>query len=119
MQLTLLRGYPDFVGKRATFVGWGNGPASYVQMTAATAPAAATGGDPVSIGRPNYYIDSLDGGGACTVSGTYNVRAVSSGVGPRQTWRLVWYVTASGAQVGAGVNLSAEQIQIGGKCGQY
>jgi hypothetical protein len=118
MQLTLIKGYPDFVGKRANFVGWGSGPASYTQFTAATAPAVATGGDPVTLPLPNYYIDAVDSGGL-TVSGTYYVRAIQSGVGARQTWRLVWYVTTGNAQVGAAVNLSAEQIQIGGKCGQY
>jgi hypothetical protein len=117
MQLTLLKGYPDFVGKRATFAGFGNGPASYVQFVAATAPAAGTGGDPFTLPMPNYYIDAL--GGATSVSGTYYVRAVSSGVGARQKWVLVWYVAATNAQVGAGVPLSAEQLQIGGLCGQY
>jgi hypothetical protein len=117
MQLTLLKGYPDFVGKRATFVGYGSGPASYTQFTAATAPAVGTGGDPVALPLPNYYIDTL--GSATTVSGTYYVRPASSGVGPRQRWALVWYVTATNAQVAAAVNLSAEQLQIGGLCGQY
>jgi hypothetical protein len=118
MQLTLLKGYPDFVGKRATFVGFGSGPASYTQLTAVTAPAVATGGDPVAVPLPNYYIDSIDGPGL-TVSGTYYVRPVSSGVGARQKWALIWYVAATNAQVAAAVNLSAEQVQIGGKCGQY
>jgi hypothetical protein len=117
MQLTLLKGYPDFVGKRATFVGWGNGPASYSQYTAGIAPAAGTGGDPISLPLPNYYIDAASGG--MSVSGTYYARATSSGVGPRQTWKLVWYVAGTNAQVAAAVNLSAEQIQIGGNCGQY
>jgi hypothetical protein len=119
MQLTLLKGYPDFVGKRATFVGYGNGPASYTQFTAATAPAAGAGGDPLTFPLPNYYIDSVDSNGQTTVSGTYYIRAVSSGVGPRQRWTLIWIVAATNAQAGAAANLSAEQIQIGGKCGQY
>jgi hypothetical protein len=119
MQLTLLKGYPDFVGKRATFVGYGSGPASYVQLVQGVAPAAGTGGDPLTFLLPNYYIDSIDSAGVLTVSGKYFVRAISSGVGARQKWALVWYVTTGGAEVGAGVILSAEQIQIGGKCGQY
>jgi hypothetical protein len=119
MQLSLLKGYPDFVGKRATFVGYGSGPASYVQYTAATAPAAGSGGDPLTLPLPNYYIDSVDSSGQSTVSGTYYVRMATSGVGPRQKWALIWYVTATNAQVAAAVNLSAEQVQIGGKCGQY
>jgi hypothetical protein len=118
MQLTLLKGYPDFVGKRATFVGFGNGPASYTQFVPAVAPAVGTGGDPVTVPLPNYYIDAIDGSGA-TASGTYYFRPVSLGVGPRQKWALIWYVTATNAQVAAAFNLSAEQVQIGGKCGQY
>jgi hypothetical protein len=108
MQLTLLKGYPDFVGKRATFVGYGNGPASYSQTT----------GDPVAVPLPNWYIDAIDGT-PNSASGTYFVRAQPAGVGARQAWKLIWYLTASGAQVSNAVNLSAEQIQIGGKCGQY
>jgi len=119
MQLTLLKGYPDFVGKRANFVGYGSGPASYATWTAGTAPAASTGGDSVALPLPNYYIDAIDNTGQNSVSGTYYVKAASSGVGPRQTWRLAWYVTATNAQVTAATNLSAEQIQISGKCGQY
>src|SRR3974390_2700929 len=104
MQLTLLKGYPDFVGKRATFVGFGSGPASYTQLVQATAPATtATGGDPLTLPLPNYYIDAVDSAGI-TVSGKYYVRAVSSGVGARQAWRLVWYVTTGNLEVGAAVN---------------
>lgn len=107
MQLTLLKGYPDFVGKRATFVGWENGPVSYSQTT----------GDIVTLPLPNYYIDAILGG-VNTVSGTYYVRPAPVGVGPRQTWTLFWY-TAAGASVANAVNLSAEKLQVGGLCGQY
>jgi hypothetical protein len=107
MQLTLLKGYPDFVGKRATFVGFGNGPASYSQTT----------GDVVKLPMPNYYIDAL-ASGVNSVSGNFFVRAQPSGVGPRMTWALFWYA-AAGTPVGNGTSLAAEQIQIGGFCGQY
>ena len=116
MQLTLLKGYPDFVGKRATFVGYGNGPVLYVPFTAGVAPAAATGGDPITLPMPNWYIDAIDSGATFTVSGAYFVRAASVGVGPRQKWVLAWFLAAGGPASG---NLSAEQIQISGKCGQY
>jgi hypothetical protein len=33
MQLTLLHGYPDLIGKRFAFVGYGTGPASYSRTT--------------------------------------------------------------------------------------
>ena len=108
MQLTLLKGYPDFVGKRATFVGWGNGPVAYNPVT----------DDLVTLPQPNYYIDAIAGGGTNSVSGNFYVRAQSFGVGPRVKWVLVWY-TAAGVQVASGFNLSAEQVQIGGFCGQY
>jgi hypothetical protein len=113
MQLTLLKGYPDFVGKRATFVGWGNGPASYNQTT----------GDVISLPQRNYYIDAVAGGVnsinlTTGVMGGFYVRAQSSGVGPRMTWALFWF-TPAGLPVGNGVNLSGEQVQIGGNCGQY
>jgi hypothetical protein len=107
MQLTLLKGYPDFVGKRATFVGWENGPAAYNQTT----------GDIVTLPAPNYYIDAINGG-AWSVGQAYFVRVVPSGVGARQQWALFWY-TAAGAQVAGGFNLSAIQIQLSGFCGQY
>jgi hypothetical protein len=107
MQLTLLKGYPDFVGKRATFVGWGNGPASYSQTT----------GDVVTLQPVGFRIDAL-AGGVNSVSGNFYVRSQSSGVGARMTWALYWY-TSAGVQVANGVNLAAEQIQVGGNCGQY
>ena|SRR5215469_3940803 len=121
MRLTLLKGYPDFVGKRANFVGYGNGPASYTQYTPGTlgTNTPGTGGDPVALPLPNYYIDAIDNTAQNTVSGNYYAKAHASGIGARQTWTLRWYVTSSNAEVGAGVNLSVEQIQISGKCGQY
>jgi hypothetical protein len=108
MQLTLLKGYPDFVGKRATFVGWGNGPAVYHQAT----------GDVVTLPMPNYYIDALFGG-VNSVSGAYFVRAQSVGVGARQKWALFWYTAAGASVPDNSVLLAGEQIQIGGLCGQY
>lgn len=106
MQLTLLKGYPDMVGRRRIFCGYGNGPTSY-----------ATIGDPVIIPGYETYIDCVQGGN--TVSGTYTIDARPSGVGARQTWYLVWTVAATGAAVGAGTNLSAEQVQISAFGGQY
>lgn len=108
MLLTGLKGYPDFVGKRANFVGFGTGPASYSQTT----------GDVVALPMPGWYIDSIDGA-PLSVSGTYYVRPQPAGTGARQAWTLHWYVTATNAEVGAAVNLSAEKIQIGAKVGQY
>lgn len=107
MQLQLLHGYPDYMGKRYAFVGFGNGPKSY-----------ATGGDPVTLPGFQQYIDLLMSGGF-SVSKTYYVDAVQAAVGPRQVWRLIWTVAATDAEVAAAVDLSAESIQVGGFGGDY
>lgn len=110
MQLTGLKGYPDFVGKRATFVGFGSGPASY----------SATTGDVVTLPMPNWYIDALDCGGTLSVSGNFFVRAWSStGTGARQSWSLRWFNTSNSTEVSNSTNLSAEKVQIGAFVGQY
>lgn len=107
MILTMVNGYPDFIGYRQAFAGYGTGPASYV-----------TGGDPVTLQNNRRFIDVLFGG-AVTVSGTYIVYAKPSTSGERITWNAVWYVAATGAQVTANVNLSGETVQMGGFCGQW
>jgi len=106
MILTFVNGYPDYVGYRQLFAGYGNGPASYV-----------TGGDPVTLQNNRRYIDVLFS--ALTVSGTYLVRGIPAAAGERQTWKVKWFVVSTGAEVGAAVNLSAETVQMGGFCGQY
>lgn len=78
MNLTLLKGYPDFVGKRATFAGYGNGPSSYV-----------TGGDPLVLPLYNYYTDAVFSP-VYSVSGNYQVMPIPAAVGPRQAWKLKW-----------------------------
>src|SRR6266705_5487381 len=99
MQLTLLAGYPDRVGKRFVWVGYGKGPASY-----------ATGGDPIALPGFQNYIDAIESGGL-SVSGTYYVRAIPSVGGIRPTWELLWVVASTNAEVTATTNLSAETIQ--------
>ncbi len=109
MNLTLLQGYPDYVGKRYIWAGYGTGPSSY-----------ATGGDSVSLPGFQNYIDSIDSSGILTVSGTYVVRAIPSLGGPRATWKLKWYTSATPqTEVTAAVNLSAEVLMISGKGGRY
>lgn len=111
MQLTFLKGYPDYVGKRFVFVGFGNGPASYVQIT------NTGGGDPIVLPRYDNYIDFI--GGAESVSRTYLLRMVPVAVGNRPTFRIQWVVISTGVEVAAGVNLSAEQAQLAGFGGVY
>ena len=98
--------YPDFVGKRAIFVGSGVGPAS----------SSNTVGDPVSLAIPNYYIDAiLDG---ASIDSLYYVQAFPSGTGPRQTINL-YYFNKAGSQVTPGTNLSGSTFVISAFVGQY
>lgn len=106
MTLNLLKGYPDYIGKRWAIAGFGSGPASYV-----------TGGDPISVIRFGTYIDVL--APAMSVSGTYIVYPVPNAVGNRATWKAKWVVLATGVEVAGAVNLSAESVQLGGYGGQY
>lgn len=123
MVITLLsKGYPDRIGKRFAFVGYGNGPASYVNSG-----TFSTSGDPVN--APNYttpstvgfgqYIDLISGN-YITTDGTYIVRFTSTGVGNRQTWVAHWYpISTAGTETANGVNLSTKQVQFGGFGGVY
>lgn len=109
MQLTFIKGiYPDFVGKRSLFVGVGNGPASYNQ----------TAGDPLTVNYNPFYLDLIFGG-ALDTTGTYIAYAKPSGTGERQTWTMFYTTRTTGAQVGAGTNMSAVIFQIGGIGGQF
>ena len=113
MQLTFVKPYPDFIGKRSAFVAYGNGPASYV--TGGDLVTSATG---QALGGPfDYYFDAI--GVDLSISGTYYGHAIAAGVGSRQTWKIKWFVTATNAEVAAAVNLSAEQLTIFGFGGQY
>src|SRR5271170_1598144 len=106
MQLTLLHGYPDLIGKREAWCGYGSGPASYVQVT------TLGGGDPLSVPVFQEYIDIAFP--AMTKSGTYIVYPVPVTTGIRPTWRLKWITASSGAEVAAATNLSTESVQIAG-----
>lgn len=108
MNLTLLKGYPDAIGKRKAWVGFGNGPKSYSQTT----------GDVLTIPIFQFYIDAVFGD-VISVSKTYEVIPYPAGSGPRQVWTLKWFVVATGAEVANAVDLSAEVIQIGGFGGLY
>jgi hypothetical protein len=112
MQITFLKGYPDYVGKRFIWAGSGSGPASYVNTG-----TNGTSGDPLIFPRFQNYIDTANGD--FTVSGTYYVHAQQASVAGRPAWRLRWYVSATNAEVANGVNLSAEQLIVGGFGGVY
>lgn len=108
MNVTLLHGYPDYVGKRFIWAGYGIGPSSYSQTT----------GDAFVVPGFQYQIDTVQSGGL-SVSGTYFVRAKPSLGGARATWVLKWYVTSTNAEVANAVDLSAETVQFGGFGGRY
>lgn len=113
MILTMVNGYPDFIGYRQAFCGYGAGPASYV-----------SGGDPVTLQNNRRFIDVLFGG-MLSLSGNYYVLAIPSASGERVTWSAQWFYAngalggTAGAQVSAATVLSGETVQMGGFCGQF
>lgn len=110
MQLTMYKNGLNLLGRKQQFTAVASGnPASYVQ-----------GGDPVSFPGYSSYIDYLISG-SVTVSGNYVVLFVPSATGPRATWKAVWAYApgnavggTAGAQIAAGVNLSAEVLDVAG-----
>ncbi len=99
---TLQQGYPDNIGRKFAFCGSWTGPSSYSQTTQ----------DPVTLPQYNNFIDSLDG--SLDSSGTHYVRAKPSGAGPRETWKLVWIVASTNAEVANAVDLSGKTIILSG-----
>lgn len=99
--MTRARGFEGgiLIGQRQLDVFFASGPTSYSQTT----------GDPVTA-LPNTYFDYI--APTMTVSKTYEVRFFPSATNTsRATWTAKWYVISTGAEVGNGVNLSAESIQ--------
>jgi hypothetical protein len=106
--------------------GWGDrpyalidwaGPTSYAVVVNGTAPALPTGGQAITAAAFGLTT-GLEGvepvGGS--ISGTYEVCAlqtVSYNQGqPNANWTLRWLTSATGAEVVAGTNLSAEIIRL-------
>jgi hypothetical protein len=108
MQLTLLSGYPDLVGRRQTFCGFGTGPSSYSQTTGDVLNAFQYGG------KYDFVSNTPQ-----DPTGTYFAEARPSAVGAGATWSLHWIVVATGAEVANGVNLSAYSLQVAGFSGLY
>jgi hypothetical protein len=118
-----LEGYPTSWGSTRASVAPILGPTSYTQLTVDSPPnPVATGGqeiEAVSFGLK--LLDFVIGG--LSDSGAYFVRAVpkaASGVpgsdalatgAAQTTYRLVWYIEATGAEVAAGTNLSLEVVR--------
>jgi hypothetical protein len=101
MYLTLLPGYPDLIGRRFAWVGYGNGPTSYVAT-----------GDPVSLPTAHTFIDSIFGE-FLTVSGTYVVIPLISAVGPRPTWNLIWKYATAGSVASVAQNVAGSGMTPG------
>jgi len=98
--------YPDFVGKRAIFTGYGTGPVS----------SSNTVGDVLSVALPSYYVDAfLDG---ASIDGLYTVIGFPTAITPRSPINLFYY-TKAGAQVTPGTNLSGSTFMISCFVGQY
>ncbi len=108
MQLTLLSGYPDLVGRRQLFCGFGTGPSSYSQST----------GDPLSAFQYGGQFDSVFPTPQ-DPTGTYYAQPRPSAVGAKATWSLHWFVVATGAEVANAVNLSTYSLQVSGFSGLY
>lgn len=86
MLITLIPGYPDLIGRRFAWVGYGNGPASYV-----------LGGDPSQLSPSHTYIDTITSD-VLSISGNYTVIPAQSSSGVRPTWKLKWVY--AGGQLG-------------------
>lgn len=115
MQLTMLKGYPDYIGKRKAFCAYGSGPVSYPNT-------GTTIGDPVIFPTYGNYIDSIASSGVLTTDGTYIVFFQPQAVGARQTWIARWFAftnTGVGSEATNGTNLSSKNLQVSGLCGQY
>lgn len=109
MQLTLLKGYPDLMGRRRAFAGYGTGPAVY----------NATTGDPLILPGYENYIDAVFGG-VLDTTGTIIAYAKPSGYGPRQSWALFYATASSGAALANNSTAAAGLVfQIGGFWGEY
>ena len=113
MQVTLLHGYPDMVGRRRIYVANGKGPTSYTQWTVGP---PVSGGDPIT-GLPfQTYIDSIPGV-AISTDGTVIAIPQAYAVGTRQTWVFRYFAfsnasPAIGPEKTTGTSLSAQSFQF-------
>jgi hypothetical protein len=101
--------YPDFVGKRAIFVGTGLGPV-------APTNAAATA-DPISLALSNYYIDAVMSG-ASTDGTTFMIAFPYQSAGPRASWKAFYFTVGTAAPIN-GVDLSGKTFVVSAFVGQF
>lgn len=105
MQITFLKGYPDYIGKRYAWAGFGNGPSSYAPAT----------GDPVFFPRYDNYVDAIPD--CSSQSGNYTLKFVPSLVGARAAWSAFWYYSGrqgvlSVVQLAAGVGMTVGSYTV-------
>jgi len=89
------------------------GPASYVQVVNGVAPSGGQAIDNTTFGL-SAGLEGVEAVGASS-TGTYEVTAIMapfSPLVPVNKWILRWVVQSTGAEAGAGVNLSAETIRL-------
>ena len=111
-----LDGYPDSFGAKRASTFPHPGPASYTQAT--FNPVA--GGDTVEAKEAGMKLLDIVLPAGLSDSGLYFVRAVPKAgndsdnmqAAPGLTWVLVWYVEATGVQVAALTDLSAEVVRL-------
>src|SRR5262245_9428041 len=109
-----IAGFPTSWGNKKATVMRVTGPSSYSQYTAPT-----TGGQDVKL-QPTGGVKFADFAiGSVDDSGTHRAEVVqieASSVGgvtvPKTQLVLKWYVVATGAEVGAGVNISTKTVSI-------
>lgn len=98
--MAVLTGYADIWGKHAASAIDHAGSTSYT-----------TGG--TTLRASLYGLRSFDFvGGNMTISGTYYVMGKAISKGSKTTYKMVWFVTATNAEVANGVNLSAETVRL-------
>lgn len=110
---TILPGYTMQLGDKNFLHFDHNGPSSYVQLVAGSSTVLPTGGDKINaldLGMGGF--DNFDT--MVDPTGTYFALVIPVGGGSGNAVTsviLVWFVVATGAQVGAGVNLSTYAIR--------
>lgn len=79
------------------------GPASYANPAGQILSSSAFG-----LSNGLYFVSPMD----LSVSGTFYIRVFSIAAPKAKSVRVKWYVLATNAEVGNGVNLSAEKVRV-------
>lgn len=112
-----LDGYPTSWGSTRASVAPIAGPTSYAPIVLDSPPGTPTGGHVIEAVQFGLTLIDL-AFGSLTDSAIYYVRTIP--VSPsdtirgssQPTYRLVWYIEATGAEVATGTNLSTEIVRV-------